>query len=99
MDEFSQTLSRFLALYDRLKHDIMRDADIEFTQEMRLRVEEVCIDQEEKKNRITIILLPLIRSLFLLSMVYSPLLTGDMYFMKFSFMGYSFCNYNFGLIK
>ncbi|KAF3339647.1 farnesyl pyrophosphate synthase [Carex littledalei] len=41
MDELGQTRSRFLALYDRLKHEIMHDADIEFTEEMRLQVEEI----------------------------------------------------------
>ncbi|KAJ4747552.1 Farnesyl pyrophosphate synthase [Rhynchospora pubera] len=41
MDELGETRSRFLALYDHLKHDLMHDADIEFTEEMRLRVEEI----------------------------------------------------------
>ncbi|KAJ4799265.1 Farnesyl pyrophosphate synthase [Rhynchospora pubera] len=38
---FEETRSRFLALYDILKHELMHDADIKFTEEMRLRVEEI----------------------------------------------------------
>ncbi|KAJ1702425.1 hypothetical protein LUZ63_002204 [Rhynchospora breviuscula] len=41
MAQLEETRSRFLALYDILKHELMHDADIKFTEEMRLRVEEI----------------------------------------------------------
>ncbi|KAF3329750.1 hypothetical protein FCM35_KLT05081 [Carex littledalei] len=56
MDELGQTRSRFLALYDRLKHEMMHDADIEFTDEMRLQVEEI-VDYNVPRGEADILLM------------------------------------------